>query len=208
MKNNTAKKMLLAGALLALCAGATPVAAATTAASVAAQFTTVAPPILKLLARCALMVGYFLVVAGVLQMTRVEDGKATVKQVAWTLFSAGLLVSMGTWMAAVEQTFGISGSAASANILAGAIVSPGGSGPQCGAFGGILNFVRVVGLIAFIRGVLILKGHGEGDKNASLGRAATHIGGGVAAMNIIWTAQTMASTFGATALLSVMCIGG
>ena len=66
---------------------------------------------------------------------------------------------------------------------------------------GVLWFVRLVGYIAFIRGWLLLNQAGQG-KDGSIGRALTHLGGGVAAINIDITATILMNTFapGATPL--------
>lgn len=63
------------------------------------------------------------------------------------------------------------------------------------ALAGVLLFIKMVGHLAFIRGFLILKKHGDGDQNAGVGRAATHILGGAAAININATIGMLGATF-------------
>lgn len=65
-----------------------------------------------------------------------------------------------------------------------------------GAVTGILLFVKLIGHIAFFRGLLILKGLSEGNQSATMGRALTHIFGGAAAININATAALLTSTLG------------
>ena len=57
-------------------------------------------------------------------------------------------------------------------------------------------FVQLLGVIAFVRGLLILKSIGE-NKDGALGRAMTHIFGGAAAMNISWAITMLANSIGA-----------
>ncbi len=59
-----------------------------------------------------------------------------------------------------------------------------------------LTFVQVIGVIAFVRGWLILKKAVEGSGNASLAQGLTHIIGGVLAINIFEFLTIMDHTFG------------
>jgi intracellular multiplication protein IcmC len=63
----------------------------------------------------------------------------------------------------------------------------------------IVGLVQFVGLISFIRGWLILVAHAQQPGGqASLGKALTHIIGGLLAINIIGVGQVIWSTFGFT----------
>jgi intracellular multiplication protein IcmC len=59
-----------------------------------------------------------------------------------------------------------------------------------------LTFVQVIGVIAFVRGWLILKKVVEGSGNVSLAQGLTHILGGVLAINIFQFLLIMDHTFG------------
>lgn len=59
----------------------------------------------------------------------------------------------------------------------------------------ILAFVQFVGLLAFIRGWFVMHGIGK-SSDASLGKALTHIIGGVLAMNIEYTALVTSESVG------------
>jgi len=59
-----------------------------------------------------------------------------------------------------------------------------------------LFFVQIIGVIAFVRGWLILKKVVEGSGNASLTQGLTHIIGGVFAINIFEFLRVMDRTFG------------
>lgn len=66
------------------------------------------------------------------------------------------------------------------------------------ALTGVLLFVKLVGHIAVIRGLLILKRAAEGQQGGEMGRALTHIGGGAAAININTFLNILATTVGAS----------
>lgn len=59
----------------------------------------------------------------------------------------------------------------------------------------VLVFMKLVGIVAFMRGLLQLKAAGEG-KDGMVGRALTHIAGGAIAFNGLTFAKMVGSTFG------------
>lgn len=86
------------------------------------------------------------------------------------------------------------------------LLSQGSSGGDAsaamsGAITGILLFVKLIGHIAFFRGLLILKSVSEGAQGATMGRALTHLFGGAAAININATAAMLSATFGLPLLI-------
>ena len=60
----------------------------------------------------------------------------------------------------------------------------------------ILRLVQIVGVVAFIRGWFILAQSAKGGGQPVLGRALTHIIGGILAINIIGTKNVLWATFG------------
>ena len=76
-----------------------------------------------------------------------------------------------------------------------------GAAAMAGAISGILLFVKLIGHIAFFRGLLILKNLSEGAQGATIGRALTHLFGGAAAININATAAMLSATFGMPLLI-------
>lgn len=72
-------------------------------------------------------------------------------------------------------------------------------GGSCGQFTGaamkgVYMFIKAVGMIAFIRGWLLLNQAALG-KDGTIGRGLTHIFGGVAAMNVPLVASFLKGTF-------------
>jgi intracellular multiplication protein IcmC len=60
----------------------------------------------------------------------------------------------------------------------------------------ILRLVQIIGVIAFIRGWLILAQSARQGSQPVIGRALTHIIGGILAINIIGTKNVIWATFG------------
>lgn len=78
----------------------------------------------------------------------------------------------------------------------GDILNPGGSGTGIPAIvNSVSAFLKMVGVIAVIRGWLFLVDYGNGKKDGTMGRGLTHLGGGVALMNIKTTVLILANTF-------------
>jgi len=75
---------------------------------------------------------------------------------------------------------------------------PGGiSGENVQTYYALFKVVQVVGVIAFVRGWLMLaRGAGQGSPPGSFGKGMTHVVAGVLAMNIVGTAQVVSNTLG------------
>ena len=63
-----------------------------------------------------------------------------------------------------------------------------------------LNFFQIIGVIAFVRGWLIMKKVVEGGGNVTMAQGITHIFGGVLAINIFTFLKIMDTTFGTNLL--------
>lgn len=61
----------------------------------------------------------------------------------------------------------------------------------------VIIMIRIIGLIAFIRGWIILgRAASEGSQPGTVGKALTHIVGGVLGINIVGTITVLQNTFG------------
>lgn len=68
----------------------------------------------------------------------------------------------------------------------------------------VVGFIQLVGLIAFIRGWMLVRKAGDSNnQNGEIGRGITHIVGGVLTINLVATVQM----FGATLGLPVSLLG-
>lgn len=139
--------------------------------------------------------GLFIAFRGVFMLPQLEQGRVEPAKVVWTFIAASILLSLpqvvNITMSTVYDT-GVSG-----NVLTAKFNSAGGGDLKSfyATIHAVLMFIQLLGLIAFVRGVLILKAIGE-NKDGAMGRALTHIFGGAAAMNIYWTTGVLANTFG------------
>ena len=77
----------------------------------------------------------------------------------------------------------------------GLMAMPNGMGQAKAVFKAIFTFISMVGLIAIIRGVLILKLAGEG-KDGKFWQGITFLFGGLMAWHVTATIKILASTFG------------
>jgi intracellular multiplication protein IcmC len=60
----------------------------------------------------------------------------------------------------------------------------------------VLRIVQIVGLISFIRGWIILVSAAKQGAQPALGKALTHIIGGILAINVVGTKAVLSATFG------------
>lgn len=186
------KKMNL-GLLIALFAMiAMPAEAQTTIGSMFASGTATWVAGMKALKISAYLFGAYLIVAGIMKMPQLADPQARVSPktpIAMFLIGIALFTLMGM-VDMVSATMAM-GSGAGDALLEKV---NGGSGNMAAAITGVLTFIRMIGYIAFIRGWLMLNQSAQG-KDGMMTRAFTHIGGGIAAINVKTTAYMLAATF-------------
>lgn len=60
----------------------------------------------------------------------------------------------------------------------------------------VIMFVRILGVIAFIRGVLLLSKHGEQHQQGHYSRALLHLLGGIMCVNVIASAELLQQVMG------------
>ena len=74
---------------------------------------------------------------------------------------------------------------------------PGGGGAN-GLMRGIVMFVRLIGVISFIRGVVLIShlGKESGGQQGSIGKALTYMIGGIMCVQIVATAQFLSTILG------------
>lgn len=103
----------------------------------------------------------------------------------------------GIGLFALTGSIGIMSATMSMGSGPGDILAPSGGGlsaQMASVMESILIFIRLLGYIAFARGWLILNSAGQG-KNGVMARAIMHLVGGVAAINVQFTASVLANTF-------------
>ena len=160
-------------------------------------FATSIPFLMKLVSFGSICAGAFMILKAILMVPQLEQGRVEGSKIIWLMISG-----IGLWalLPLLTISLGTMGAGASGdgvvNILTTKYHQSKGSGFDA-SIAAVLVFVQLLGLIAFIRGVMILKMLGE-NKDGAMGRALTHIFGGAAALNVAWTIKMLAFTIGAT----------
>lgn len=186
-------KKLHLGLIIALLAmTAIPAEAQTTIGSMFANGTATWVAGMKVLKIAAYLFGAYLIVGSIMKMPQLADPQARVSPktpIAMFLIGVALFTLMG--MVDMVSTTMAMGSGAG-DVLLGQV--SGGNGNMAAAITGVLTFIRMIGYIAFIRGWLMLNQSAQG-KDGMMTRAFTHIGGGIAAINVKTTVYMLAATF-------------
>ena len=148
--------------------------------------------IMKLVGASSFVIGIIICGMALFKLREVNDGRATIKTpIMWTIVGAAMISlpsSIGTIATTLtNQGYHGTGLLSSINDTSGI---PG----VAEALSGVLVFVQLLGHIAFVRGLFLLKDAGAG-KEGTLGRGLTHLFGGAAAINIQTTVGILARTF-------------
>ena len=102
-----------------------------------------------------------------------------------------VMASVPSWLAAGGESLFGTGTAASASL------GHGGRGADYDALlGAVLTIVGWVGLLAFLRGVFVLRAAADGTPGASAGRAAMHMLGGVCAWHAASLIEAVQTSLG------------
>ena len=156
-----------------------------------ANFQASAEALIKLIRAASYIIGLYLIVAAIFKFTQLSGQSQMTMKTPIVMFLSGIGVFALTGsLSVVSQTLAMGDGP-------GSLLMPSGGGMAAAtsaAIMGVLTFIRMVGYIAFIRGWLLLNQNGQG-KEGTIGKALTHIAGGVAAINITITAKILANTF-------------
>lgn len=95
----------------------------------------------------------------------------------------------------LTTVFGTAAIGSPASVLSySSTLSSNAQWSQLGAI--LINYFQLVGLIAFIRGWMILSKITQQGGQDTVGKALTHIVGGIMLVNLVGTIQILATTFG------------
>lgn len=146
----------------------------------------------KLTQFIAVVIGFYLIIGSVMKFSQLGSSpQATPKQpIAMFLIGVALFAITPSISTVYVTMF--------SNPMQTVLV-PAAGGGNCGPNTGdvmqsIFMFIKLVGIIAFIRGWLLLNQAAAG-KDGMIGRGLVHIGGGVAAMNVVMVAKMLKVTF-------------
>ena len=144
------------------------------------------PGLMTLVAAACYLLGLAAFVQGAMRLLRISEDRfhgPSAGGTALCFLLCLVMVSVPSWLTAGgESLFGAGGTAASASL------GHGGRGADYDALlGAVLTIVGWVGLLAFLRGVFVLRAAADGTPGAGAGRAFMHMLGGVCA----WHAESL-----------------
>lgn len=155
------------------------------------------PDVLILLQDFSYLLGFFYVGHGLWRgRNSLYDSRITKESVISQILLGACLIAIPTFGWHVENTL-FSGAHGSLQQLA--YTGPGGQDMSIGVEA-IEYFIQVVGWIAIVRGLMILRevGNGTAGQGVSAKKGVIHILGGGLATVCVATAQAIGSTFGLT----------
>lgn len=158
-------------------------------------------PLISLLSILSIVIGVYLLVRGLHKASKYgTDPKAySVPTIATSLIIGTVLIVVGQSLETMLTTLFGDPNIASSSILSWSTLDSltGGVSDQFKtAVYAALTFFQLIGMIAFLRGWLIVKNAIEGTGQATLAQGFTHIIGGVFAINIYGIISMFDATFG------------
>ncbi|MGB9151626.1 MAG: hypothetical protein WCD70_00890 [Alphaproteobacteria bacterium] len=164
-------------------------------------------PIETFVSSVAIACGLFMIVRGLVKASKYGfDAKTnSVNSIVSCIVFGAILMTVGTNLGYIlTSLFGAPTvtTATQGTVLGWAFVAAlgGGSAQFANGIAAALGFVQIIGVIAFVRGWLILKKSVDGNGQATLAQGITHIIGGVLAVNIYPFLLVMDQTFGTNLL--------
>jgi len=161
-------------------------------------------PMTSALSALAVIIGLFMIIRGLMKASKYNtDPRAhSMVHIVANLSIGALLVVVGQSLDMMLST--VFGGLNQAGLEGSSVVNGWQFVNQLGlqnsqfttAIGAALNFFQLIGLIAFIRGWMILKNAAEGSGQSTLAQGITHVLGGTVALNIFNFLEIMDKTFG------------
>ena len=159
--------------------------------------------VLNFFAFCAgmifLMIGISRLIKSAQEGARGPGGIGTIM----TFLTGGALISYNELMRAFSTTF--AGSPMTATFATMDYSPCAGGGLACAeadaahaTISAVLQFVIIVGLVSFVRGIFIIRGVAEGNQQASIMAGVTHLVGGAVAVNLGPILNAVQTTLGLT----------
>lgn len=161
--------------------------------------TNIKQPLWYVLNVAAYTIGVFFIFRGLLKASKygTDPRTASVPAIVSNLVFGAALFSVGQSEGMVlTSLFGASSVTDSSHVDSWDAVSNMGSTSFTAVVKSVLNFFQVVGMIAFIRGWMVLKAVAEGGGQATIAQGMTHILGGAMAINIFYVLEIFDATMG------------
>lgn len=156
-------------------------------------------PMLALIGSFGYLAGIILIMIGISRLLKTAQdgprgpgGMGTIM----TFITAGCLFSLDSLMGAFQSSVFASHKVANFAVLGTQSGSPNVDSHTLAVISAILGFMIIVGWISFVRGIFIFRDVAEGNNQASLMAAITHMIGGAMAVNLGALLNAVQSTFG------------
>ncbi|MDN7857983.1 hypothetical protein QZM81_19450 [Burkholderia cepacia] len=149
--------------------------------------------LINLVVGASFLSGLFISCVALLKLKDASGGHTALKTPLWMAVIGAALIAMPAWIDTMTQTMSL-GTNTGTQLLSEASSSSSLAGVS-DAMNSVLLFVKLLGHIAFFRGLLMLKDYGSDKQGVGLGRGLTHLFGGAAAININATVSMLAATF-------------
>lgn len=158
-------------------------------------------PLISLVSLIAIVAGLFMVVNGLVKASKhgIDARTYSVHSILTNIVFGALLMTIGDNLnVMLASVFGDTtlGTSSVINWSYAASLAGGASAQFQTAVTAALTFVQIIGVIAFVRGWLVMKKVVEGGGNVTMAQGITHIVGGVLAINVFSFLEIMNSTFG------------
>jgi len=164
----------------------------------------IAEPMMILLTSFAYISGALLLVVGISRMIKTaQDGPRGPSGLGTviTLFVAGTLMSGSSMITAFTGSFFGDGTISTfANIDPAIIANPVDRARIAAVIESLMIFITIVGVIAFLRGLFVLRAFAEGSQNATIMQSLTFLFGGALAINMGDLVNVLGTTVGVAGL--------
>lgn len=148
----------------------------------------------------AILIGTYMIVHGLIKASKygIDPREHSVGKIVANLLVGAILLVVGQSSDTLMNTlFGFGGPVDSSVVTQWAIVQQLNAGTQfVTAIQAAILFFELIGMIAFVRGWMIIKKAAEGSGQATMAQGITHVFGGVLAMNLFGFLEVMDATFG------------
>jgi hypothetical protein len=162
-------------------------------------------PFLILMSVAAITYGVFLIIRGLIKASKhgTDPNAYSIPKILTSLIVGTILVTVGQSLNMILTTlFGTDSTTPASDVLNWNIVQELNAGTQfTTAIIAALTFFQMIGIIAFVRGWMIVKNAAENVGQATMVQGFTHIIGGVLAINIYGFLEIIDKTFGTNMLL-------
>lgn len=138
--------------------------------------------------------GLFVFFIAVVNYKKLADGQVGPAKPIFLTFIGAAMVAAGGFMPIIAETMLENGTYSPESLLSSVPQSGGMFAGVAAGLTSTLYFVQMIGAIAIMRGFLMFKAAAEGQQG-QLGKAFTHVIGGVLAVNIQLTIAMLANTF-------------